>query len=193
MTRPPLPSEVVDHVSREAETVRRAIEAAVPAETICAVGLTFVAGTEPMITMAAVLSVDARDALFERHGDEQALWSLWCPADWPVQVAARVLASRPGADSAARHVRRALRRAGYDDPLALVNHEVCRDLGVHPPEIDTSEDFLAFATEHELSENMFDQLRQYAPPAVVSAYERRNWLRFPEHFEYFPNTDWPSG
>jgi hypothetical protein len=47
--------------------------------------------------------------------------------------------------------------------------------------VPVTDDYLAFATEHEMTEEIFE-LRNYAPSAAVARYEQRDWLRFPDEF-----------
>jgi hypothetical protein len=72
------------------------------------------------------------------------------------------------------------------NPLKLVNCAVAQRLGEHPPNVPITDDFLAFATEHELTEEIFE-LRSYAPSAAVAVYEQRGWLRFPDEFLWRAN------
>jgi hypothetical protein len=176
-----LPAEVADHVEAEAEVVRQAPARIVLLSPVCAIGLTYVRGARPIVSMAAVLNDAERLRMFGARSDERALWSLWHPADWPLQLPdALLLADEPERVERTGRAQAALEAADVRDPLKLIHREIARKLGERPPEIPLTDDFLAFATAHELSEATLAELRSYAPAAAVARYEQRGWLRLPD-------------
>jgi hypothetical protein len=179
-----LPSVVAEHVEHEAMVVRRAVEAMSPGP-VCAIGLIYVDGSRPTVVYGAVLTVEERAARFAEAGDEQGLWWLWAPADWRLQLlGALQRANDPARDRRARATAKVLRSRGDRNPVDAVHRAVARRLADEPPDVPVSDDFIAFETEHEGSEDMFDRLRSYLPPAMLEPYERRGWLRFPDTFDY---------
>jgi hypothetical protein len=170
------------HVTREAEVVRSAVARLPQRGALCAIGITYVDGALPWFDLVGALPVEERTAWFEKRG-EQALWSLWCPAAWAVRLAAADMRIDEQARTrSAREVRRSLRKAGIDDPVGEVGRAVARALTDEPPPVPITEDFLVFATEHEMVESMFEDIRSDAPARIVAAYERRGWLQFPDEF-----------
>lgn len=179
-----LPSVVAEHVEHEAMVVRRAVEAMSPGP-VCAIGLIYVDGSPAVVRYGAVLTVEERAAMFAERGDEQALSRLWRPAAWEMLLLdALGRADGPARARAAKATAKVLRSTGDRNPVDAFHRAVARRLADEPPDVPTSDDFIAFETEHELSEDMFDRLRSYLPPAMLEPYERRGWLRFPDTLDY---------
>jgi hypothetical protein len=185
-----LPPEGAELLERLLGTEEARVQEVLGRETfagpVCALAFIYVREHDlPTASYTYALTERARDAAFERHG-EQALWVLWSPSGWDH---ADIL-DDPGEATYrdAERLAAALKEAACEDPEGAFVCELAYRFaraswsGVMP----VTGDFACWAMEHELTEDVLDTFRVTAPPAAVSAYVARGWLRFPGEYAIKP-------
>jgi hypothetical protein len=185
---PPAGAALLQRLLRTEEArVRAVLRKRTFAGPVCSLAFIYVWEHDlPTATYTYALTEQARDAAFERHG-EQGLWVLWSPADWDH---ADILDDDPGQDvyREAERLAAALQEAGCEDPEGAFVCELAYRLaraswsGVMP----ITEDFACWAMEHESDEDALETFRVTALAAAVSAYAARGWLRFPDSYAIKP-------
>jgi len=178
----------VDRLERRLRTEESRLRTALGERTlagpVCAVAFIYVhqPPAVPVVAHAYALTRAALDAAFERHGDEQALWVLWSPADWDHTD----LLSWPSDDilDEAERLAKQLKRARCKDPegafICELAYRVARSDWTDVMAV--TDDFASWAMEHEETPDIFETFRVTATPEAISTYTARGWLRFPDEF-----------
>lgn len=181
-----------ERLERRLQTEERRLRTALREQTfagpVCAVAFIYVHQPPalPIVTYAYALTRAALDEAFERHGDEQALWILWSPADWE-DVTLRGWPPDDGI-AEAELLAKQLKRARCQDPEGAFICELAYRLSRADwsDVMAVTDDFASWATEHEIDEDALETFRATVRPDVVRTYAARGWLRFPDEFAPLP-------
>ena len=184
----------VERLERRLKSEEHRLRAALGERTyagpVCAVAFIYVHQPPaiPVVAHAYALTRPALDAAFERHGDEQALWVLWCPAAWDHADVLIWPRDEDGIVEEAERLANQLKRAGCRDPegafISDLAYRVCR--ADWSDVMAVTDDFASWAMEHEETPDVFETFRVTAPPDIISTYAARGWLRFPDDFSLQP-------
>lgn len=175
-------SALARHVAAEIDVLRNALSAT-DVQEAAALGVLWVA-SDPLVVLRAYA------ANYERIEQLANSWpegpeGLWFPEDWHAALPLPGTPSRARLRSAAA-ARRELRASGVEtnDVLPTVLQTLARTVNDDPAvlQVATSSMFFAFASHHDVDEQLFEVIRNHASATAVKWLEDRGVFRFPDPY-----------
>lgn len=173
--------DIAQHLAGEVEILRVAIADAALAE-VAAVGILWVDSDAPVVLRAYAVGSERLDELAGMYPHGPA--DLWLPEDWEGTLPLpSVTSGRRRAAAAAKRALR-VRETPAEAILATVLGALAKTLNEDPTvlAVPTARHFFAFASHHDVNEELFDALERDASPVAVGWLRDRDLLRFADPY-----------